>query len=374
VQRRRQLPSANVCFDIQSRLARDFAANAQRVLQASMPSGSEPVADESVAPKRPTRSLRTWIFLLVFVVLAVTAFSMVGDIRGVIHSVSGFHWWTFAAAIVLAMTNYVLRFFRWQLYLQDQGVKVPSSSSAIVFGAGLSLAVTPGKLGELVKCYLLQEMHDVPIPLTAPVVLAERVSDLVALLAIAVIGVAWYGIAASLVVAATILIAAGFVLLAWPRPTRWLINLATSPRFLRRLREPLHSIYNGVAHLCRPKLLMVSSVIAIPAWLCECVGFWLIIRGFPESPAVALGLATIIYAGTTIAGALSFLPGGLGVTEASMTYLLVRGASALSNETALAATLLTRLATLWFAVVIGLVFLAWAKARIARGAATSTSH
>ena len=117
--------------------------------------------------------------------------------------------------------------------------------------------------------------------------------------------------------------------------------------------------------LCRPWPLAVATLIAIPAWGCECVGFVLICDAFP-GVHVDLGLATAIYAGTTIAGALSFLPGGLGVTEGAMTLALVKGGSHLAMSTALAATLLTRLATLWFAVLIGVVLLAVARRRIAR--------
>jgi uncharacterized protein (TIRG00374 family) len=94
----------------------------------------------------------------------------------------------------------------------------------------------------------------------------------------------------------------------------------------------------------------------VVAWLAECVGFALIVSGFPGTQ-VPLSLAILIYASTTVAGALSFLPGGLVVTEAGMAWLLesARGAD---QATAAAATILTRLATLWFAVVIGLVALA----------------
>jgi uncharacterized protein (TIRG00374 family) len=52
------------------------------------------------------------------------------------------------------------------------------------------------------------------------------------------------------------------------------------------------------------------------------------------------------------------LPGGLGVTEAGMTGLLqTLGGPAMTKEVATAATILVRLATLWFAVAIGLVAL-----------------
>ena len=54
---------------------------------------------------------------------------------------------------------------------------------------------------------------------------------------------------------------------------------------------------------------------------------------------------------------LSFLPGGLGVAEGSMTGL-IRVLGDVPRAAAVAATVLIRLATLWFAVALGLVGLA----------------
>ena len=304
---------------------------------------------------------RRWLWLLIAAVIGIAALSMIGDVRNLGDRLAGFHWWALGAALALALGNYVLRFFRWQLYLRRQDVSVPAGSSAVVFGAGLSLSITPAKLGELVKSYLLREMHDVPAPRTAPIVVAERVTDLIALLCLAVFGVAAYGVDPTLVIAAGALIAIGLVLLAWPRPTRALIDLVTRPAKLRRLREPLHETLGHLASLCRPGPLVLATLIAIPAWGCECVGFAIVCNAFPGAH-VGVGLAMIIYAGTTIAGALSFLPGGLGVTEGVMTLALVRWK--LDRATAVAATLLTRVATLWFAVVIGIGFLTLARRRI----------
>lgn len=308
---------------------------------------------------------RRWLWFVIAVVIAFAAFSMAGDVSGLGDRLAGFSWPAFGVALALALGNYVLRFVRWQMYLRRQGVSVPIGSSAMVFGAGLSLSITPGKVGELVKSYLLREMHDVPATRTAPIVVAERVTDLIALLLLAVIGVAAYGVEPTLVIVAGGLIVVGLVLLAWQRPTRALIDLATSPARLRKLRIPLHETLVGLSALCRPVPLILATLIAVPAWGAECLGFAIICDGFPGAH-VELGLATVIYAGTTIAGALSFLPGGLGVTEGAMTVALVEGASKLDPSTAVAATLLTRLATLWFAVLIGVVLLALAKRRIAK--------
>lgn len=308
-------------------------------------------------------SVRRWIWLAIIVVIGAAAAVAVGDVRQLAARLTDFWWPAFFAAIGLALANYAIRFLRWQLYLRHQGAHVPWRSSALVFGAGLSLSITPGKLGELVKSYLLRELHDLPATRTAPIVVAERVTDLLALVVLAVIGVAAYGVGKTLVIVAAGLIVLGLVLLAWPRPTRAIVELVTRPASLRRFRAPLLEMYGGLAGLCRPPALVAATALAVPAWSCECIGFALIVNAFPGAH-VSLGLAMVIYAATTIAGALSFLPGGLGVTEGAMAMWLVRGASKLDRATALDATLLARIATLWFAVVLGLCCLAVARRRV----------
>ena len=307
--------------------------------------------------------MRRWIWIAIILVIGAAAILMVGDVRQLVARLDGFHGWALVAALGLALANYMIRFVRWTLYLRHQAVRVPLGTSALVFGAGLSLSITPAKLGEIVKSYLLRELCDVPVTRTAPIVVAERVTDLIALLLLAVVGVAAYGIAASAVLAAAVVIAAGLVLLAWPQPTRALIDLATHPARFARFRAPLHDMYAGLATLCHPATLATSTALAVPAWACECVGFALIVNGFPGEH-VDLGLAMVIYAATTIAGALSFLPGGLGVTEGAMAMWLVRGAAQLDRSSAVDATLLTRLATLWFAVALGLICLAAARRQV----------
>ncbi len=309
--------------------------------------------------------MRRWIWTAIVLVIGVAAYVMVGDVSSLADRLGAFGWWAFAVALLLSLTNYGIRMVRWEIYLRWQGVRVPLASSAIVFGAGLSLSITPGKLGELVKSYLLREMHDVPATKTAPIVVAARVTDMIALVVLALIGVVLYGVQTTLVIVAGGLVGFGLVLLAWPWLATALIDLMTSPQAVRRFRAPLRDVYGGIAALCRPGRLIVATLLALPAWGAECIGFALICNAFP-GVEVSLPLAIVIYAATTIAGALSFLPGGLGVTEGAMTILLVQSAAHIDQATALDATLLTRIATLWFAVVLGLVFLAGARARIAR--------
>jgi uncharacterized protein (TIRG00374 family) len=299
----------------------------------------------------------------IVIVTAIAALSITGDLRDVGDRIGHFAWWTFAATIGLALANYAIRYLRWALYLRFCAIQVPVASRAGVFVAGLSLAITPGKVGELVKSYLLRELHGVPITKSAPIVIAERVTDLTALVALALVGVAIYGVAVGATIASAAVVTAGLVILSWPRVARGIIHLATRPAFARRFRDRILEVYDGITALCRPARLATATAIGGVGWLCECVGFALIVEGFPGA-SIDVGLAMLIYAVTTIVGALSFLPGGLGITEGAMTLLLVQSAQGLDTPTAIAASVLCRLATLWFGVAIGLVAMAWTRRRI----------
>jgi glycosyltransferase 2 family protein len=305
---------------------------------------------------------RGLLLFLIAAVLVFAAVSVASDVRAVGDRLGGFAWWAFAAALGLAVVNYLLRGVRWHLLLRNRGIAVPRDDSALVFVAGFALAITPGKVGELVKSYLLRSLHQVPVARSAPVVIAERVADLIALLILSVIGVALYGVAAELVIAAAAVIGLGMLVLAWPALAHRLGQLATAPRRLARFRPRVRELVDGLTALSRPGVMIWSTALSLAAWLAECVGFALIVDAFPGT-AVPFGLAMLIYAATTIAGALSFLPGGLGVTEGAMALMLVQGSHGVDAATAAAATILTRLATLWFAVGLGVVAMAVARRR-----------
>jgi uncharacterized protein (TIRG00374 family) len=126
---------------------------------------------------------------------------------------------------------------------------------------------------------------------------------------------------------------------------------------VRRLKEPLKRSYDSMATLITFKPLMMTTVLSIFAWFCECTGFYIVLKGF-HFLEPSIGVATFIYAFATIAGAVSMLPGGLGTTEAVMMLMVMTVFPLTDNKAqAGAATILIRFCTLWFAVILGFVSL-----------------
>ena len=99
-----------------------------------------------------------------------------------------FRWELFPLALALTALNYLLRFFRWQRYLAKLEIEIPPGRSFAIFVAGLTMTITPAKLGELLKSGLLKRDFDVPVRRSAPVVFAERVTDATGVVVLAVVG------------------------------------------------------------------------------------------------------------------------------------------------------------------------------------------
>lgn len=274
-----------------------------------------------------------------------------------------FSWSMAGLGLLLALQNYLFRFVKWEYFLRRLGVKIPVGRSLAIFFAGFSLTVTPGKVGEVLKSYLLRETDGVPMSRTAPIVVAERVTDLVALLLLAVVGAGSLGDSRRILWIGFALVAALVAAVALRPIGDTAIALVERLPGGAQIGPKLRQFHASTRELLSPAPLVAATGISLLAWACECVAFWVILRGFPGA-AVGLLHGTFIYAAMTIAGALSFLPGGLGVTEGGMVALLVAGASGLDEPTALAATFVTRLCTLWFAVLLGVVALSF----VGRGA------
>jgi uncharacterized membrane protein YbhN (UPF0104 family) len=260
-------------------------------------------------------------------------FGQLGD------ELASFRWELFPLALALTALNYLLRFWRWQRYLARLEIEVPTGRSLAIFTAGLLGTITPAKLGELLKCGLLKRSFGVPVRRSVPVVLAERVTDATGVVVLAVVAGAgtnrWPLLAVALAGVAVIVLVVRSPLLE---------------RFARLGEAPV-----AARALLETPLLVAMTALSAASWFFECLAAYVCVRGLRLD--LSLGDTVVVFSLASLAGALSFLPGGLGVAEGSMTGL-IRVLGDASRASAVAATVLIRLATLWFAVVLGLVGLA----------------
>lgn len=302
------------------------------------------------------------IVSVAFALLVLIGLSLFADVRKLGTTLRDFNWLLAVPILLCSCANYAIRFGKWQYYLHLAGVRdLPPSLSARIFISGFAMSVTPGKIGEVLKALLVRGATGAPIVTTAPIIVAERLTDGVAMLALAAAGLAvfQYGVPliATIAVAATLL----YILLLQPRLMRRVIAAGEHVPILRRIVTHLHAFYETTYRLMAPRQFVIAALIGVVSWAFECVAFYLVLvgLGFVGTWHLLL-LATFVLAAATLIGSVSLLPGGLGTAEISITAMLLAlgPKPPMTQDIAVAATLLIRFSTLWFAVLLGVVALA----------------
>ncbi len=307
--------------------------------------------------------------LLISMLLGIAVFAgllLYGDIRKVGDGFRAFRWELMPLILAVTCGNYLLRFVKWQYYLRQVGVEgLARRDSFLIYFSGLGMTVTPGKVGEWLKSYLLKEMHGTPVSKSAPILLAERLTDSLALLFIAGVGIIVFGHNTWPIV---VVIGAGSVVavaLSRHRPAaqgilRGVGRLPLANRFVPHFEQ----FYESTYVLMQPAGVALMTALSIGSWFFEVMAFHLTLVGLGiDNSWDTLFKAAFILPISTLAAAVLLTPGGLGVAETGITALSQDLLDMTEGE-AVAGTIIIRIATLWFGVVLGLAMFALLTRRL----------
>jgi len=256
-----------------------------------------------------------------------------------------------AALLALSLANYLLRGLRWHLFARRLGLPCTLGQNLRHFLGGFAMVVTPGRVGELIRMRWIGRETGWSFARSAPLVLADRASDLAAMALILGLALAFAatGIAGALPVALLALAAA--VIATRPALLVWLAGgayglLRRFPRAFARARAAARSM-DRFSH---GPVLAAALALGMAGWLAEGWAFHLLLLWMGAEIGPARAIAIFVFA--TLAGGLTGAPGGVGGAEAAMIALLTL--DGVPIEAAVAATAVIRLTTLWFALLIGL--------------------
>lgn len=257
-------------------------------------------------------------------------------------------WGPVAIAFAAATVNYALRFLRWQYFLRLISARVPTLMSLRIYIAGFAMAIVPGRVGEAIRSLYLQP-HGVRVADSIGCFLSERISDLASMLIVMSLAIAAYPPARSTGVALAVLVLAGLAGL-------WLLRALLEGGRIDRAGhgkwfEHAASVIVASGRCLAPAPLVVGLMLGVVAWGIEGLALYGLVHASGETASASLSV--LAYSFGSIVGALTFLPGGLGGTEATMLAVFMFGG--VSRAVAVASTFVIRVATLWFAVVLGVL-------------------
>lgn len=309
--------------------------------------------EKQIAVPTATRLVKSvLVFALAGVVLYGVA-TLASDYKRVLSALANFPGSSLASVLALVFTGWLVRGWRFFYYLTGSGESVPLGYAVAAFLAGFALTGTPGKVGEAVKGVFLKRDYGVAVTKVVGILVVERLMDLWGVLLLGSFSLLLFkGWESRFVLCAVVVLAAGAFLCLEKVYRPVLERLARIP-FLSWICTKLLETLLAGRELMTPRIFAVGLLASVVAWAMESVSLYLVLRGLGLS--ATLLQANFVYCFSTIVGALSMLPGGIGGTEAGMIGLLIF--MGIPYESGLPAVILIRLCTLWAAIVVGVGFM-----------------
>lgn len=306
-----------------------------------------------------SKLLKGFVLGSVFVFLALVAGFFVLHHIGwaeVAQSFAQLHLHVVLAGVGLALINAFLRGGRYVLVARALRLSVPAGRMYLYFIAGFALLLTPAKLGTAVRLWLIKRGHGVPVRQSAPLLVVDQLTDLLALLVLLVLGTAAFATPWASIGLVIVGITAVLTLFTRPELMRMVTRLGARVIGRKRLFAGLRRLTRNLKKGLRPSVFVACFLLSLTAWLCNVLALWWLLDNL--NAPLAFSSVAFVYAASVLFGSATFVPGGVGTAEAAITTLLTLQGVPL--PAAVAATLTIRLLTLWLAVAIGFIALPFA--------------
>jgi uncharacterized protein (TIRG00374 family) len=331
------------------------------------PPPNSPDADLTAAA--PTYLAPRWIrSVLIFVVGGIVLYGLAAlpsNPKAIVSAVLGFPTRDLVLALALVLAGWALRGWRFYYYLRISAQPAPLGYCLKVFLASFALTGTPGKMGEGIKAVFLKQDYGVPVTQTLGILVVERLIDLLGVLLLGSLSILAFSQWKSVFALCAAIVVAGGAFLCMESLYRPALSriIQARVRLLSWAAEKALNVLLTSRGLMNLRALVVGLIVSTVAWGAESVCMYLILDGL-RLPSTLLQ-ANFVYCFSTLVGALSMLPGGMGGAEAGMIGLL--GFIGISYSEGLPAVIIIRLCTLWFAVIVGAAFLFALPARYLPG-------
>jgi len=300
---------------------------------------------------------KIWL-VLIFAIIVYVILGIYADFSNLLLALESFDWRYLILLLGLTTLSYLIRFVRWNFFLKGVGVKLNLKDNLFIYLSGLSMTITPAKAGEVWKGWLIKDINGDSLSKTVPVVISDRLTDMLALVIFSLLGILYYKQGALVII--TILILFGAFIISVRTETISNLLISILEKRAGKYSKDVKSMHIIFKEILTPKKLIITTGLGLIAWFMECLALYLTIIGFGDHIGIIVSTFTFSFA--SLAGALSLIPGGLGVAEATLSGLLQF--FGLTATISVGAAIIIRFSTLWYGTFLGIIVYLLGKSRI----------
>ena len=311
--------------------------------------------------KKISRSIKALIFLFPITLgfyLFFSEFGQFGNLLFLIRKLS----FEISFGLCLVSIGYVMRYLRWRFIINIFGFYPLVKTEFKLWLASYSFTATPGKIGELIRCFFLRKTFNIPLKYSFFSIIFERLFDLIAVIIFAVCfffikyKYLILSLEGLLIIGITVFIALIFLLRIQLIDYRKLITY-----FIEKKFKFLGKVFKfgdiiklrNFKNLFKINVLIKITFLSLFSWGLEGLAFLLLLTKLNFD--MSLLTATFIHTTSGLLGALTMLPGGLVFTEAITVSILKL--QTIPLDYGIPITSIIRLMTLWYITFLGTISL-----------------
>jgi uncharacterized protein (TIRG00374 family) len=185
-------------------------------------------------------------------------------------------------------------------------------------------------------------------------VLVEKVYDLIGAFLASTIGIIILGLDPYLIIIVILVLATIFFFMYYRPAAELFFNLITKTKFFSKYVENLSEFHEIIQKSTSVKVATICVILAVTYWFLISVAVYYTLIAF-DIDILDYFKVLSIYATSSLLGAISFIPGGIGITESTLAGLLTL--EGIGVSTALILSVMIRIMTLWYLVCIGFIAL-----------------
>ena len=294
------------------------------------------------------------ILILVAAIGIYGIFLFLSDFSIILEKVSNFKINYLPLILLLVSASWVPLIIKWHFLLKNSRINVPLTKSIAIFFSGSAFEVTPGQIGILIKSQLLKTSSNISRTKTVPIVIVEKIYDLIGAILASVIGIIILGMEFYLIIIAISVLATIFFFMYHRRSSELVFNRITKLKFFSKYIDNMSEFYEVVKKSTNVKAATICILLALTYWFIISAAAYYTLIAFDVNLLDYLKVLAI-YTTSTLLGAISFIPGGIGITEGSIAGLFTLNGVDIS--TALILGVMIRVLTLWYSVGVGFISL-----------------
>ena len=294
------------------------------------------------------------ILILVAVVGIYAIFLFTSDYNIISEKISNFKINYLPLILFFVSASWIPLIIKWHFLLKNSEVDVPLTKSIAVFFSGVAFEITPGQIGALIKSQILKTSYNIPRTKTVPIVIVEKVYDLIGAILASVIGIIILGMEIYLIAIAISVLAFIFFFMYHKPASELFFNRITKLKFFSKHIENISGFYEIVQKSTNVRAATICILLALAYWFMVSAAAYYTLISFDVNILDYLKVLAI-YSTSTLLGAISFIPAGIGITEGSIAGLFTL--NGIDVSTALILAVMIRIFTLWYSVSVGFIAL-----------------